>query len=66
MEHDWMLRADARRAYERARLWFERPSFEEAERLRLPSYLAAVGQAIAERDEEWALNSHAMQLQLLA
>ena len=32
----------------------------------LPSYLAAVGQAIAERDEEWALNSHAMQLQLLA
>ncbi len=65
MEHDWMLRADARRAFDRARSWVDQPAFDEAERLRLPSYLEAVGRAQDDRADEWELNRSVMQLRML-
>lgn len=65
MQHDVQLRADARAAYERSRLWVDQPAFDEAERLRLPSYLDAIGRAQHDRAEEWELNRCVMQLRML-
>lgn len=49
MHHDVQLRADARAIYDAQLHWVDQPSFEEAERLHLDSYLSAVGQAREDR-----------------
>lgn len=48
MQQDLQLRADARVAYEKLRVWKDQPSFEEAERQRLPAYHDAVVIALAD------------------
>ena len=49
MQHDAQLRADARVAYEKIRLWEDQPPFEDAERLGLPLYRDAVVIAMEDR-----------------
>jgi hypothetical protein len=49
MQHDWLLRENARMAYDDANIMPEDPTFEEAERLRTPAYLEAVDWALQHR-----------------
>lgn len=48
MQHDLQLRAAARASYRVRHIWADQPTFEEAERLKTPTYLEAVAEAQAD------------------